>query len=183
MTTNKEEDFVTNTYTRSLLEHIDRYEIRDEIMAARKVIHDLRHTLPGEIADALGLRLEFRTAFLRAIELSELRGDSESLSLPWTQMEGVWEAINKTRHLSKPVPEAFSTKIQRRLASTMPPRPIVQPSPDETYGHFKRLITDGINVLNALNYSDSQSLLVRPIATPGRGSFSTGSLTSRRPLS
>ncbi|KAL2195676.1 Mak10 subunit, NatC N-terminal acetyltransferase-domain-containing protein [Corynascus similis CBS 632.67] len=155
----EEEDFVTNTYNRSLLETIDRYEIRDEIMEARKVIHEERHTLPDEMTHALGFRLEFRTAFLRAIELSELRSDPESLSLPWAQMQGVWEVINKTRHLGKPVPEAFSTKIQRRLASTMPPRPIVQPSPEETYEHFKKLIADGINVLNVLNYADSQCLL------------------------
>lgn len=160
LTSDKEEDFVTNTYNRTLLENIDRYEIRDEIMDARKAIHDLRHTLSDEMADALGFRLELRTAFLRAIELTELRSDPESLSLPWSQMQGVWEVINKTRHLGKPVPEAFSTKIQRRLASTMPPRPIVQLSPEETHEHFKKLIVDGINVLNVLNYSDSQSLLV-----------------------
>ncbi|KAK4122570.1 hypothetical protein N657DRAFT_598153 [Parathielavia appendiculata] len=155
----EEEDFVTNTYNRSLLEKIGRYEIRDEIMEARNIIHEIRHTITDEMAHALGFRLELRTAFLRAIELSELRSDAESLSLPWSQMQGVWEAINKTRHLGKPVPEAFSTKIQRRLASTMPPRPIVQLGPEETHEHFKKLIADGIDVLNVLNYSDSQSLL------------------------
>lgn len=129
-------------------------------MAARKAIHDLRHTLTDEVAHALGFRLELRTAFLRAIELSELRSDPESLSVPWSQMQGVWKVINKTRNLGKPVPEAFSTKIQRRLASTMPPRPIVQPSPEETHEHFKKLIADGISVLNVLNYADPQSLLV-----------------------
>ena len=162
---------MTNTYNRSLLENIDRYEIRDEIVAARKAIHDLRHTLPAEMADALTFRLEFRTAFLRAIELSELRSDPESLSLPWSQMQGVWEAINKSRHLGTPVPEAFSTKIQRRLASTMPPRPIVQPSPEETHEHFKKLIADGINVLGILNYADSQSLLVCLASRPSSDSF------------
>lgn len=156
----KEEDFVTNTYSRSLLESIDRYEIRDEIIEARNAIYDIRHKLTDEMVHALSFRLELRTAFLRAIELSELRSDPESLSLPWAQMQGVWEAINNTRHLGKAVPEAFSTKIQRRLASTMPPRPIVQPSPEETYEHFKKLIADGLNVLNVLNYADSQSLLV-----------------------
>ncbi|KAH6851288.1 Mak10 subunit, NatC N-terminal acetyltransferase-domain-containing protein [Chaetomium sp. MPI-CAGE-AT-0009] len=155
----EEEDFVTNPYNRSLLETIDRYEIRDEIMEARKIIHDISHTLTDELAHALSFRLELRTAFLRAIELSELRSDPESLSLPWSQMQGVWEVVNKSRHLGKPAPEAFSTKIQRRLASTMPPRPIVQPSAEETHEHFKKLIADGINVLNVLHYSDSQSLL------------------------
>ncbi|KAK3387459.1 Mak10 subunit, NatC N-terminal acetyltransferase-domain-containing protein [Podospora didyma] len=155
----EEEDFVTNTYHRSLLDNIDRNEIRDEIMEARKTIHNLGHRISEDMAQALGFRLELRTAFLRAIELSELRSNPESLSLPWSQMKAIWEPINKSRHLGTPVPEAFSTKIQRRLASTMPPRPIVQLSFEETYGHFKRLFNDGIDVLKVLDYTDSQSLL------------------------
>ncbi|KAK4130310.1 Mak10-domain-containing protein, partial [Trichocladium antarcticum] len=155
----EEEDFVTNTYHRSLLDNLDRDEIRDDIMAARKTLHSLRHTMTDEMADALGFRLELRTAFLRAIELTELRSNPDSLSLPWSQMCAVWEAINKSRHLGTSVPEAFSTKIQRRLASTMPPRPIVQPSPGETHAHFAKLFADAIDVLNVLNHTDSQSLM------------------------
>lgn len=159
----EEEDFVTNNYNRSLLESISRDEIRDEIMAARTLVHelrhDLRHSITDEMSQALNFRLELRAAFLRAIELSELRSNPESLSLPWSQMQAVWEPIHKSRHLGVPVPEAFSTKIQRRLASTMPPRPIVQLSFEETYEHFKKFFADGIEVLRVLNYSDSQSLL------------------------
>ncbi|KAL1838197.1 hypothetical protein VTJ49DRAFT_2954 [Mycothermus thermophilus] len=155
----EEEDFVTNTYSRSLLENLDRDMIREEIMAARKVIDDMKGELTDEVAHALGFRLELRTAFLRAIELSELRTNSDSLSVPWYQMQGVWESINKSRSLGTPVPDAFSAKIQRRLASTMPPRPIVQPTPEEAHENFKRMIADGIRVVNVLNYSDSQSLL------------------------
>ncbi|KAK4167314.1 putative MAK10 subunit [Cladorrhinum sp. PSN259] len=155
----EEEDFVTNTYNRLLLDDIDADEIRDEIMAARKVIYNLRHHITDEVANALGFRLELRTAFLRAIQLTELRNDPDSLSLPWSQMQAVWEAIQKSGHLGTPVPEAFSTKIQRRLASTMPPRPIVELSPDETHKHFKKLIEDGISVLDVLKYEDPQSLL------------------------
>ncbi|KAK5660650.1 hypothetical protein OQA88_12014 [Cercophora sp. LCS_1] len=155
----QEEDFVTNTYHRSLLDNIDRSEIRDEIMTARRLLHTLRPKISDAMADALCFRLELRTAFLRAIELSELRSNPESLSLPWSQMKAIWEPINQSRHLGTPVPEAFSTKIQRRLASTMPPRPIVQPSFEETYEHFRKLFVDGTEVLKVLNYTDSQSLL------------------------
>ncbi|KAK1761252.1 N-alpha-acetyltransferase 35, NatC auxiliary subunit [Echria macrotheca] len=155
----EEEDFVTTTYHRSLLENIDDIEIRDEIMAAKRLVHSLRPKISDEMADALSFRLELRTAFLRAIELAELRSHWESLSLPWSQMKAIWEPINRSRHLGTPVPEAFSTKLQRRLASTMPPRPIVQPSFEETYEHFKKFFADGIDLLKILNYTDSQSLL------------------------
>ncbi|KAK3320708.1 Mak10 subunit, NatC N-terminal acetyltransferase-domain-containing protein [Cercophora scortea] len=155
----EEEDFVTNTYHRSLLDNIDRDLIRDELMTARSILHNIRRTISEEMAQALSFRLELRTAFLRAIELSDLRSNPESLSLPWSQMKAVWEPISKSHRLGTPVPEAFSTKIQRKLASTMPPRPIVHLSFEETYEHFRKLFADGIDVLKVLNYSDSQSLL------------------------
>jgi N-alpha-acetyltransferase 35, NatC auxiliary subunit len=173
----KEEDFVTNTYHRSLLDNIDRNDIRDEIMAARRMVHSLRPKISDDMANALSFRLEFRAAFLRAIELSELRSNPESLSLPWSQMKAVWEPIYRSRHLGTPVPEAFSTKIQRRLTSTMPPRPIVQPSAEQTYELFQKLFADGIDVLKVLNYSDSQSLLVWILvfrfAAPSRPTLTT----------
>jgi hypothetical protein len=123
----------------------------------------MKDQLTDPVAKALCLRLELRTAFLNAIELAELRCAPDSLSVPWYQMQGIWESIKDTRSLGTPVPDAFSAKIQRRLASTMPPRPIVQPTPEEAYRHFKRMIEDGIRVVNVLKYSDPQSLLVRDI--------------------
>ncbi|KAK4215009.1 N-alpha-acetyltransferase 35, NatC auxiliary subunit [Rhypophila decipiens] len=155
----EEEDFVTNTYHRSLLDNIDRNEISNEIMAARKIIHQMRHALTDKMAWALDFRLGLRTAFLRTIELSELRSNPDSLSLPWHHMQGVWEQIHNSRQLGTPVPEAFSPKIQRKLASTMPPRPIVQLSFEETSDHFRKLIKDGIEVHEVFKYSDPQSLL------------------------
>lgn len=135
------------------------------------MVHGLRHHITDEMAQALGFRLEFRTAFLRVIELAELRSNPDSMSLPWSQMLAVWEAIDKSRPLGTPVPESFSTKIQRRLASTMPPRPIVKLSADETYEHFKKLIKDGLTVLDVLKYEDPQSLLVRGMVYSMREGF------------
>ncbi|KAM7186359.1 putative mak10 subunit [Naviculisporaceae sp. PSN 640] len=157
----EEEDFVTNTYNRSLLENIDFYEIRDEIMEVRKMVNSMRNTLSREMLFALSFRLELRTYFLRAIELAEgpARGRPGSLSAPWSQMQHLWDQITKSRRLGTPVPEAFSTKIQRKLASTMPPRPIVQLSFEETSAHFKKLFADGVAVADVFNYTDPENLL------------------------
>ncbi|AEO71070.1 uncharacterized protein THITE_2060019, partial [Thermothielavioides terrestris NRRL 8126] len=154
-----EEDFVTNTYHRSLLDGFSLSEICDEIEAARGVVHDLRATLTEEMADAICLRLELRTAFLRTFELSPLKSTADLLSKPWSDMQRIWESIKKTRHLGKPVPAAFSTRIQRRLASTLPPRPMVQPSPEQTDEHFEKFIAHGMNAPKVLEYTSPQSLL------------------------
>lgn len=67
-------------------------------------------------------RLEFRKDFLRALDLD----------LPLSHISHSWPPIHKgiqtlkaTHQLGRAVPGAFSTKIQRRLASNVPPRPIV----------------------------------------------------------
>ncbi|KAI5926060.1 Mak10 subunit, NatC N-terminal acetyltransferase-domain-containing protein [Camillea tinctor] len=155
----EEEDFVTNTYDRTLLNDIPEASIIGLLQKARS---DLRAAgnVSKDISAALDLRLELRIAFMRAIDLSTLRqANPDSLKMPWIQMRGLMEHIEKNHALGKSVPEAFSTKLQRRLASTMPPRPIVQLSFEECYGHFRRLFQDGIEVTDVLKYSEPQSLL------------------------
>jgi hypothetical protein len=88
-------------------------------------------------------------------------------------MDSILEPIKKSHALGISVPEAFSTKIQRRLASTMPPRPIVQLSFEEAYTHFKRLFVDGQEVADVLDFTDPQTILVSsPYDTAALGWFS-----------
>lgn len=70
--------------------------------------------------------------------------------------------IKDSHGLGKPVPEAFSAKLQRKLASTMPPRPIVQTSFEDAFANLTRMISDGIEVVGVLNYTDSICLQVAP---------------------
>lgn len=141
------------------MEHIDRSEIRNEISAAKLILHQVRALIGIDLAQALTFRLELRSAFLRALELIEDRGSPDSLQIPWCQMHSIWEGILKLPGLAKEVPEAFSTKLQRKLASSMPPRPIVTLSFDEAAKHFMKLCNDAIDAVKILDYHDSQSLL------------------------
>lgn len=125
----------------------------------------MKHDLAPQIAQALDFRLELRYAFLRAIELSELRSNPESLKTPWIQMKAVLDQLQKSHDKGAPIEECFSAKLQRRLASTMPPRPIVKLDFEEAHKHFVRLAVDGIEVADVLKYTDSQSLLVRGSTT------------------
>lgn len=134
-----------------------------------------------DIVQALDFRLELRYAFLRAIKLSELRTYPESLKTPWVEMKAILEPIAKSHSLGKPCPQFFSAKLQRRLASTMPPRPIVQLSFEEAISHFRRLAVDGLEVADVLKYTDSQSLLVCRCALLkfSRGNVTPGSQLPR----
>ncbi|KAI0137453.1 Mak10 subunit, NatC N-terminal acetyltransferase-domain-containing protein [Xylariales sp. AK1849] len=156
----EEEDFVTNTYDRNLLSDFPLADINDMLRTARTDLRAKGNQVSKEVLTALDLRLEFRVAFLRAMELVQLRkANPESLKTPWIMMNGLLEHLKKQHALGTPVPEAFSTKIQRRLASTMPPRPIVQLSFEDTYNHFKHMAEDGRETMNVLRYADPQSLL------------------------
>ncbi|KAI1084367.1 Mak10-domain-containing protein [Whalleya microplaca] len=156
----EEEDFVTNTYDRSLLVDIPVEPINTLLHKARADLRAVSNDIPKDISTALDLRLELRIAFLRAIDISSLRkANPDSLKMPWIQMRGLMDHIEKQHSLGKPVPEAFSTKLQRRLASTMPPRPIVQLSFEEVNKQFRQLFQDGIDITDVLKYSEPQSLL------------------------
>ena len=153
---------MTSTYRRQLLDAISTDEIRDTIQDSRATVHTMRNNWSPEMSLALDARLELRYAFLRAIELSELRSNPEPLKTPWLQMKAILENIKKTHTLGVPVPACFSTKLQRQLASTMPPRPIVQLSFEDATARWHRLFEDGMEANDVLKYTDPQTLLVRP---------------------
>ncbi|KAK9426336.1 putative Amino-acid N-acetyltransferase subunit Mak10 [Seiridium unicorne] len=156
----EEEDFVTNTYDRNLLSDIPLAPINELLRDARADLRAMSNQLPKDIREALDLRLEFRIAFLRAVELVGVhKANADSLKTPWIMMSGLLEHLMKQHPLGTPVTEAFSTKMQRRLASTMPPRPIVQLTFEDTYNHFKRMAQDGQEAMDILRYSDPQSLM------------------------
>ncbi|KAL8397561.1 hypothetical protein RB594_004318 [Gaeumannomyces avenae] len=155
----EEEDFVSNQYNRSLLVDIDREEIREAIQEARALLHSMQSMFPPEIVQALDFRLELRYALLRAMELTDLRSHPESIKTPWIELRAVLEQIKASHYLGTPVPDAFSSKLQRRLASTMPPRPIVNIDFEDAYPRFQRLFEDGKELSDVLKYTDSQSLL------------------------
>lgn len=130
------------------------------LFSARATVLDPENGWSKETSLALDARLEFRDAFLHAIELAELRIQPDALQVPWKLMLAAMEGVKKTHGLGKHLPESFSVKLQRRLASTMPPRPVIQPSFDEACEQWLRFSKDGAGVVDVLRYADPQSLLV-----------------------
>jgi hypothetical protein len=116
--------------------------------------------LQSELKDALIFRLRFRTVFLKTVELADSRAPSELKSL-WIELATLSPQLRSTSKLGKPVPQSFSVKIQRKLASTVPPRPIVEVAQEAAYDHLDRLCCDGSIVVEVLEYYDSHSLMVR----------------------
>ncbi|KAF4625910.1 hypothetical protein G7Y89_g12252 [Cudoniella acicularis] len=155
-----EEDFVTHTFNRSLLENIEHDAILDLIAETTKLLCD-SHNISDELKDALDCRLTFRASFLRTVELADSRTSLEDKKAHWTALQAFLPALKSSASLGRPVPASFSHKLQRKLASTTPPRPIVQISKEAAYDFLERICRDGSVAAEVLRYYDSHSLMQR----------------------
>ncbi|CAK7270961.1 N-alpha-acetyltransferase, non-catalitic subunit [Sporothrix epigloea] len=155
----EEEDACTNTYHLSLLKDTSREDVRNVLREAHTAMTGVMNGWAADVCQALASRLFFREAFLTAIDLAELRIRPDALKEPWLQMASAIREIRESHNLGTAVPAAFNTKMQGILASTMPPRPMVQPSFDEAIGHWSHLCLDGAEAVDILRYEDPQSLL------------------------
>ncbi|KAF7542327.1 hypothetical protein G7Z17_g11664 [Cylindrodendrum hubeiense] len=157
----EEEDFVTNTYSRNLLAAIPTDDIRETLLEAQNLVSSLREKLGDEMTTALDHRLKLRYAFLAATECLQHIREPELARKPWEEAIALLPGIKVSHELGKAVDEAFSAKLQRNLASTMPPRPIVQIGFADAFGHLSRLFKDGSELIGVLDFTDSQCLLAK----------------------
>jgi hypothetical protein len=95
--------------------------------------------MDDSLRSAIVSRLQFRKSFLCALDPE---CPLEILSNFWPPVLPYIEKVDDTHMLGKAVPGSFSTKIQRRLASTVPPRPIVQVELKDALQTLKQLCAD-----------------------------------------
>lgn len=146
----EEEDFVSQLYNRTLLSYFDPshfYRLLDQAVSWL----DEQNQMDKKLRDAIRARLQFRYDLLAALDqdldILETRS-TESFSQCLSHLT----CIKESHPLGKPVPEAFSLKIQRKLASTVPPRPIVNISHEDALAHLQRLCKDAIDMQQMLDY-------------------------------
>jgi hypothetical protein len=107
-----------------------------------------------------------RHAFLNALNVSESRTEPDRIRTSWKEACAVTAQVKATSGRGKPITESVSIKLQRKLATTMPPRPIVEISLDSAMDQLIRMFKDGLEVIEVLHYTDSQCLLVGPVSLP-----------------
>ncbi|PHH65111.1 hypothetical protein CDD81_3242 [Ophiocordyceps australis] len=155
----EEEDFVTVTYNRSLLAKIPTDDISEVLEQALHLLSSQRDTDGAELTDALISRLELRRILLSAVQCSAHIKDAAKAREPWTKAIAILPNIESSHCLGQPVDEAFSEKLQRKLASTIPPRPILKLEFSAAFGHLTHLVEDGSDMINVLEYTNSQCLM------------------------
>jgi len=85
------------------------------------------------------MRLDFRIVLLRAMATEEEIDDKIKC---WQDIAEAFDDIKNTHKLGVPVTDSFSSKIQRRLASTVPPKPMVELSFDDAFAKLEQMVKD-----------------------------------------
>jgi hypothetical protein len=147
----QEEDFVTQLYNRSLLSQFDVKHFRDLLDEAVSWTEATGDALDQNLRDAITSRLIFRREFLLALahDVDILQNKSAGY---FASCLSQLPSLTKSVSLGKPVSDAFSVKIQRRLASTVPPRPMVKISFEDALAHLRRLCRDAIDLQELVEY-------------------------------
>ncbi|KAF1990679.1 Mak10-domain-containing protein [Aulographum hederae CBS 113979] len=137
----EEEDFSTHTYNRPLLESHPKEQIIGLLNNAETWLEspEAKNSIREEILNALKARISFRTALLIAMSLDS---DPKILVDSWTVVTMILPSIQSSHLLRQDVPDAFSPKIQRRLTSTVPPRPVIVLEFDQALKLMGALCTD-----------------------------------------
>lgn len=94
-------------------------------------------------------RLEFRKSFLLAMATDE---DTDSVRRHWLDTVPPLGRIKNSHQVAKPVPESFSAKIQRRLASTVPPKPMVELSFNDAFQKLAQLQKDCLEAVRIVEF-------------------------------
>ncbi|KAF2855203.1 amino-acid N-acetyltransferas-like protein subunit Mak10 [Plenodomus tracheiphilus IPT5] len=135
----EEEDFCTHTYNRVLFVNMPMDVFLRELDAAMEVMQDNDLQIDDNLRAAILSRLEFRKFFLRALDIDLSLGQ---MAYSWPPTLESLQALKTSHELGKTVPGAFSSKLQRRLASTVPPRPIVELSFADATTQLENLVSD-----------------------------------------
>ncbi|KAJ5676164.1 hypothetical protein N7462_009061 [Penicillium macrosclerotiorum] len=146
----EEEDFVTQLYNRNLLSIFDSsnfYRLLDQAVDWVDAEEGIDQRVREAIRCRLLLRREFLSSLDQDLEVLDTRSSDNFVSCL-----SYLEALTASVSLGKAVPEAFSLKIQRKLASTVPPRPIVHIGHDDALAHLKRLCQDAMDMQQMLDY-------------------------------
>ena len=154
----KEEDLVLSLYNRSLL---NRFAI-DDIMTLLKKAHDFIQgnllELPATLKQALSTRIELRLHLLAAFDSEQV--DNKERTRDWIACTELLSTLKETSKLGKPVEDSFSIKLQRKLASTVPPRPIVDVDFDSAWDLLSRICICGRDAYRILDNHGGNQLQV-----------------------
>lgn len=138
----EEEDFVTYLFGRELLPRLDFETSQRMLNTAMEWLTTA--DLEPSILNALKDRVSMRLTMLQSFE-----GQDDF----WPTLRNQIEALRKDHSLVSAIPDAFSEKVQRQLATSTPPRPMPQLQWDDGITKWLHLCDD-VTAARALTSND-----------------------------
>ncbi|KAL9632701.1 MAG: hypothetical protein Q9164_005152 [Protoblastenia rupestris] len=156
----EEEDFVSHLFHRNLLSDFDLEDIQAILYEAIQFVQKDFKPRKDILRSSLYARLCLRDLLLHATNINGMIENHHDRYPLWDDCLPLIHAILKTNALSVPTEDSYSIKIQRRLAATSPPRPIVQTTLTEAAAFLERMCECGRDVFIAMNYQGPITLQV-----------------------
>lgn len=145
----EEEDFVVSLYHRKLLDDFELVNISTKIEDAMAYVTEETNSTDRPLKDALLKRLELRNMLLSAVQLDGFL-DHHRARL-WEGCLELLPMLSQTNKLGVPLENSYSIKVQRKLASSVPPRPIVKISFDEALTRLSEICENGRDAYRILD--------------------------------
>ena len=155
----QEEDVATNTASLSILEDIEVTEITALLEKALSILTVQKRKAPSPLLDAIETRILFRKRFLDIASNTATTRERRSSLKICRDLLPKWVA---TLDMGKETPEAFSTRIQRKLSISVPPRPMVAIDPREAVKSMKAILDDLAEIETLYDYKSPSEIIVFP---------------------
>jgi N-alpha-acetyltransferase 35, NatC auxiliary subunit len=149
----------TSTASLVLLENIEVPEFTILLNQALDVVATEKRRTKSPLLDALGTRLEFRKSFLEIVSNTPMSAKERRPELKKCQT--LLSQIVSSMDLGKETSSAFSTRIQRRLSISVPPRPMVTIDPKEAAKSMKTILDNLLEFEALYDFKSPHETIVR----------------------
>lgn len=149
---------MVSLYHRKLLDDFELVNISTKIEDAMAYVTEETNSTDRPLKDALLKRLELRNMLLSAVQLDGFL-DHHRARL-WEGCLELLPMLSQTNKLGVPLENSYSIKVQRKLASSVPPRPIVKISFDEALTRLSGICENGRDAYRILDAHAGIRLMV-----------------------
>ena len=151
----QEEDFAPQLFHRELLHRFQTEDVQSVLDNALSRLGTTDLTL--EMKTAIESRLTFRKELLDFLSFDA--DPSNVRPLAFLSCLPSLRVIRHSHPIGRPVPESFNLRIQRTLASSIPPRPMIAIDWEDAIAYFEQLYRDTADVGQLLELGGGENLL------------------------
>jgi len=154
----QEEDASINTASLSMLDEIETPKFLELLDQALHIINAELEKSPSKALEAIETRLTLRKQFLEIV--AEIGMPPKKRHHALENCQSLLVKIVESMELGKPSAGAFSTRIQRSLSISVPPRPMVSIDPKEAAKGMKSILDNLLEMDDIQEYRAPHELLV-----------------------